>query len=365
MADLEKIRQRLAGMLRQAHADKRLAGFRVVTMNDFSLDRIVSIDGFQGFVHEAGNVLSRGGGLLPRSVQTVQQGGCAANAATTLARLGVGTWFICRTDELGRHLLAYYLERNGVNIDHVKSDGHLALVTCLEVGAEKHNIMINDLDSFASFGYSDLTEKDLELLDSADMVGIFDWTLNGRGTDLAHGVCSRLGSKGVPVFLDTSDPAPRAGEIKDLFAKVFTNPGLRYLNLNENELCQFSDVPNGASSVDEYLELTRSLQKRIHPLLNVHTTKFSIDVSAGDTVVPTFAIHPRRATGSGDTWNGGNIAGFLLGCAPAERLMLANAAAAIYGESEDARRPTLIDVAQFLEDSSRGFNEPSSVKACT
>ncbi len=364
MADLEKIRKTLARRLREADADRRLAGFRVVTMNDFSLDRVVNVDTFPGFVHEAADVLSRGGGLLPHSVQSVQQGGCAANAATTLARLGVATWFICRTDELGRHMLAYYLQRNGVNIDHVASDGHLALVTCLEVGPEKRNIMINDQESFSSFGYSDLTPGDLELLDSADMVGIFDWALNLKGTDLAGGVCSRLAPRGVPVFLDTSDPAPRAGEISALFEGVFNNPGLRYLNLNENELCQFSGAPSAAYSVDEYLALTRSLQKRIRPLLNVHTTKFAIDVSRGDTVIPTFAITPRRATGSGDTWNGGNIAGFLLGCEPGERLMLANAAAAFYGESEKALRPTLADVATFLEDSSRTFSQLASSGAC-
>jgi sugar/nucleoside kinase (ribokinase family) len=363
MTDLHQIRRQLARRLRKAHRDRQLAQFRVVTMSDFSLDRIVNIDGFPGFVRDAGDVLSRGGGLLPRSVQSVQQGGCAANAATTLARMGVGTWFICRTDVLGRHLLEFYLERNGVNIDHVKSDGSLALVTCLEVGAEKRNIMINDQDSFASFGYGDLTGEDLQLLDGADMVGIFDWTLNARGTDLAQGVCSRLAARGVPVFLDTSDPAPRAGEIQELFGKVFTNPGLGYLNLNENELCQFSGVPNKAYSVDEYVELTRSLQERVHPVLDVHTTRFSIDVSAGDTVVPTFAIAPRRATGTGDTWNGGNIVGLLLGCEPSERLMLANAAAAIYGESADARRPTLADVAEFLEDSSRSFNQAASARA--
>ncbi len=357
MSDLGRIRESLSKRLVAADTKQELRGFRVVTMNDFSLDRIVAVDGFDPFVHEARNVLSRGGGLLPRSLQGIQQGGCAANAATSLARMGVETFFICRTDELGRHLLVHFLEANGVNIDHVKTNGRLAHVTCIEVGSERRNIMINDLDSFSAFGYSDLEREDLELLDGAAMVGIFDWTLNRKGTELAQEVCSRLAPRGVPVFLDTSDPAPRTGEIGDLFDKVFTNPGLGYLNLNENELCQYAGAANAAWSVGEYLELARALQKRITPVLNVHTTRFALDASGGDAVVPTFAISPRRATGSGDTWNGGNIAGLLLGLEPAERLMLANAAAAIYGESIDARRPTLREIVAFLDDPGRAFND--------
>jgi sugar/nucleoside kinase (ribokinase family) len=261
-------------------------------------------------------------------------------------------------------LLSYYLEANGVNIDHVKTDGCLALVTCLEVGSEKCNVMVNDLDSFGSFGYSDLDGSDLALLESADLVGIFDWSLNRAGTDLAEKVCSRLSHKGIPVFLDTSDPAPRSEEIAELFERVFENNGLTYLNLNENELCQFAGIPNAPYSIPRYLELTHSLADRIEPLLNVHTTKFSIDISRGDVVIPTFRIVPRRSTGSGDAWNGGNIVGLLLGLDPGERLMLANAVAALYGESNPATRPTLPDVAAFLEDSSRGLNDILSPGTC-
>lgn len=364
MAEIEALRRRLTDRLKAAREDEELKEFHVVTLNDFSLDRIVNIEGFGAFVREAGGVLSRGGGLLPRSAQSVQQGGCAANAATTLARLGITTHFICRTDPLGKHLLKYYLESNGVNIDHVKTNGRLALVTCLEVGAEKCNIMVNDQESFGSFGYSDLDDADLALLDSADLVGIFDWTLNRKGTELAEKLCSQLKHKKIPVFLDTSDPTPRAEEIGELFEKVFKNEGLTYLNLNENELCQFSGVPNAAYTVPRYLELTHSLQSRIKPLLNVHTTRFSIDISRSDAIVPTFRIIPKRATGAGDAWNGGNIAGFLLGLEPGERLMLANAVAAIYGVSNEATRPTLQDVVVFLEDPERGFNELQPPGAC-
>ena len=363
MPNASSTRKRLTDRLRAAQADGELGRFRVVALHDFSLDRIIGIRAFPPFVQTATRILSQGGGLLPDSSQSVQPGGCAAGAATTVARLGIETHFVCRTDELGGYLLRYYLGRRGVNLEHVRTDGRLALAACIEVGADRHNIMINDQASFADFGYENLTAADLELMDTADVIGVFDWCLNRKGTGLAAGLCERFGTAGRKIYFDTSDPAPRQEEIPELMAKVFRHPGLSFLNLNENELHHFSGDLGGGSSLERLVELTQALQARIHPQLTVHTIHFSLDVSRGVTVVPTFCIAPRRATGSGDTWNGGNIAGHLLGLEPDERLMMANAVDGYYCAMESGDRPTLDRLIEFLEDPGLRLNELEAAPA--
>ncbi len=353
----EIARSRLVDRLRAAESDKELNHYHVVALNDFSLDRIIEIKSFDDFEERARVVLARGGGLLPNSIQSVQQGGCAANTATTLGCLGIETYFITKTDAFGKYLLDYFLQRNGVNIDHVKLNGQLALAACIEVGSAHSNIMINDKESFTSFSYQDLEPADLALIESADIVGIFDWSLNQKGTDLASGICNFLSGKGKAAYLDTSDPAPRKDEIPELFRKVFTNKGLSYLNLNENELCQYQGVSTSHYSIETYIRLMKELRKRIHADLNVHTTQFSMNIEEREVVIPSFHIVPRRSTGCGDAWNGGNILGYLLNLTTEERLMLANAVAGFYSESIHSTRPSVPQLISFLQDEGHQFHK--------
>ena len=320
-------------------------------MHDFSIDWIVRVSEFESFVNKARTVLRQGGGLLPDSAQTMQQGGCAANTATTLATLGVATHFICRTDEVGLHMMQYYLGSAGVHLDHVKTDGDHARVMVLEVGKDATNIMVNDQDSFAPFGFSDLDESDLELISEADLVGIFDWTLNGQGTDLAARLLSSLGSDRPVTYLDTSDPAPRAGEVPELYEQVLSHGHLDHLSVNEHELRQYTGATAQTDSLEELLELSNYLNGKLHANVNVHTSRFSIAFENGSLhVVPTYDIEPRRSTGAGDTWNGANLAGMLMGLSAPERLLLANATAAYYVESMPGARPSRQEVARFIED---------------
>lgn len=318
-------------------------------MNDFSLDRCIFIDDLDRFVHQLKTVYAQKGGLLPQTRQAVNQGGCAANTATTLARFGVPTTFITRTNELGKVLLDFYLGRAGVDLSRVKTDGRLAITSCIEVGLHKYNIMVNDGSSYGQFGFQDLNEEDLRLAEEADVVGVFDWSLNPMGTDLAAGIFRHCAERRSLTYLDTSDPAPRRNEIPELFEKVLSLPCLSHINLNENELKQFTGA--GAKVGDsprELVELATQLRRKVSACLTVHTERFSFSLDAATTLVPTFAVRPQRTTGAGDSWNGGNILGLLLDLAPEERLLLANAVAAYYIESPSASRPDLAGMIQFL-----------------
>jgi sugar/nucleoside kinase (ribokinase family) len=355
--DISALSEDLIRRLQSACRTGELGRYRVVVMNDFSFDRLVHVDDFDSFMGHAATVLSRKGGLLPRSRQTIRQGGCAANTATALARLGIRTFFITKTDDLGLYLLDYYLERAGVDISHAKGGGTLALMTCLEVGTEKYNIMINDGDSFGSFGFDDLDGRDLELLESADLVGVFDWCLNGSGTDLAGRLFEHLDGTGIPTYLDTSDPAPRRDEIPELFNAVLSKPSLSYLNLNENELKQFTGAIDADDSLETIRRLAVDLKAGVPPVLSVHTSCFALSVGSTVYSVPTFRISPLRTTGAGDTWNGGNILGILLDLPPEQRLLLANAVAGAFIESPRAERPDVEGVASFIATHRAAYRE--------
>lgn len=349
MKDTDQLSARLVNRLKQAQIDDELNQHRAVIMHDFSLDRLIHLDDYAQFVQQAGAVFAQKGGLLPKSRQTLQQGGCAANTATALARLGVETYFITRTNDLGHTLLEFYLERQGVNISHVKLGGQLALMTALEVGRDKINIMINDGESFAPFGFDDLEPADLHLIESAQLVGVFDWGLNLKGTDLAGRLFDFLAGKDIITYLDTSDPAPRKPEIPELFDRVLSHPALSYLNLNENELKQYNQTRSDDDTPPHLLELARQLKAKIPAELNVHTASMALWVGRVQQVVPTYRLNPLRTTGAGDSWNGGNMLGLLLDLPAAERLLLANAVAGYYITSAEATRPTLPELIQFIE----------------
>ncbi len=240
VANVKEVSSALVARLRKARRSAELSSYRVAVMNDFSLDRCIYIDDLDRFIERLQAVYAQKGGLIPQTRQAVNQGGCAANTATTLARLGVKAALITRTSELGRVLLDYYLGRAGVDLSQVKTDGALAITSCIEVGVHKYNIMVNDGASYGGFGFRDLNAEDLELIGKSHIAGVFDWSLNSFGTDLAEGLFRYCADRSVFTYLDTSDPAPRRAEIPQLFERVLSQPCLSHINLNENELKQFT-----------------------------------------------------------------------------------------------------------------------------
>jgi sugar/nucleoside kinase (ribokinase family) len=351
------IHKRLIARLRDAQRRDTLRDQYVVIMNDFSLDHMVPVADYAPFDARARAVLAQKGGILLAGSQTLQQGGCAANTATTLGRLGVPTHFICRTSPLGRALLEFFLGRAGVDLAHVKEDGTLALMMALEVGAHKTNIMVNDIQSFSPFGFGDLDSADLRLIESATLVGVFDWCLNRAGTDLAAGLLDYMAARPeraqAITYLDTSDPAPRKGELPELWQRVLTHPRLDYLGVNENELRHYARDLDAGDTPDSLATLARTLDRLVPATVGAHTASFALQVDKGADgrvwFMPSYDLQPVRTTGAGDSWNGGNILGLLLGLDPDERLLLANAVAGYYIAAPTADRPTIDDLIGFLE----------------
>lgn len=308
--------------------------FHVTLLPDFFLDRFIYFDEIDETFEKIGDVYDRGGGNLPNVRQSISHGGDAANTALALSKLGVNAHLIGRTSELGHHLLKFFLEREGVEISRVKSDGKLALTTAMEFGKEGINVMIGDAGSVKNFGFDDLDDDDLDLIASSDMVFIGSWNLNMKGTDLAQNTFKFAKKHGVKTFLDPGDPSFR----KDLpeLKKALKN-NLDILAISDDEL--------------EYFGGLMELKKEIHTRIDLHSKDFSMSIDDEITRVNSIPIKKKYlSTGAGDAWNAGDIFGELAEFKTDERLLLANIVAGVYISSPQQLHPDLKKIKKFLSE---------------
>lgn len=342
MADLRALADRLR--------DLRTGGFHVVTLPDFFLDHFLRLPRWDEALPAWKSVHARGGGNVPTPGQHFQPGGNAANTALALARLGVRTHLVTRTSGFGRAYLEQTLGRMGVDLRHVKADGHLSVTTALEFQeARPANVMLSDPGSLAQYGPEELDANDWTLLEAADLVLLSNWSQNRRGTALVEAVARAARKAGTSTMLDTGDPSARAADLPELLGRVLPLADLDVYALNENELRLLTGRP--LAEGEEEVTAARGLHaRRPDGVLDLHTARFAATfTSSGEAVVPTFCVEPLRVTGAGDSWNAGNIVGHLAGLAPTDRLLLANAVAGLYVSGKEGIAPTLGDVVRFLE----------------
>jgi sugar/nucleoside kinase (ribokinase family) len=331
----------------------------VVTMPDFFLDRLVSLaSDLKAFYEEVARVGERKGGALDNIVQKELRGGNAFNTASALAALGVNVAPIVCTNKLGLRLTKLYLKGQNVDLSHVKAFDDASITTALEFEAEgkKANVMLRDVGSLAQFGMQHLNSDDLEAIDNADYVCVFNWAGTRRfGTELAKGIFHRAKTRGRgKTYYDTADPTPNENEIPTLVKSVLRSNDVDVLSLNENEaVCYASHVSKEIKTAGLPLdklakEAAKVLAAHVSARVDLHTTGFSATFpGTGETVVPAFKVPVLRATGAGDAWNAGNILADAHQLPDRCRLTLANAVAAYYISSPAGTHPTLRQLATF------------------
>jgi len=328
-----------------------LGNFKVLSMSDFILDHTLYIDDLDSFFDNIKKYYKQGGGDFTAVKQNIQSGGCSTNAAMCLGNLGLDTYFIGRTSQLGERLLEFFLEKKNINIKHIKTDGALGLMTIFEIGNRKINIMVGDLDSLSALRYKDLDNEDKKIISSCDLVGIFGWAMNKTGTDLAHNVFNYAKKTDTLTYFDTADPSSRSKEIEDLFNLAIANSNLDILSLNENELNHYSNFITDKAASLNICEKGILLEKNIPAKLDIHTALYAVSIENGEVcTIPSFKVSVKRATGAGDMFNSGNILGYLLKLKSSERLMLANAMACFYISSDTITQPRIEDIGNFISD---------------
>ena len=143
------------------------------------------------------------------------------------------------------------------------------------------------------------------------------------GTQLAQKVFTEApGLK----FLDTGDPTLQSREKgKKLLEKI--KPDI--WSMNENEVryfCSFFKVTDNPREAADILwkNGTRAV---------LHTRDYAYNPEGA--LAPSFQVEVKRATGAGDSWNGGYITGRIAGLDTEECLTFANAVAACWISGQD------------------------------
>lgn len=325
-----------------------LRKLHVVLLPDFFVDHIVSISNFEEGLAKIESRVSQGGGNIPDLTQVIQQGGNAANTALALSRLGIQSHLISKTDDIGMCLLEFFLRPHGVDISHVKKGGYLASTVALEFGKNHSNVFLQDVGSVEDFDVHDLTEEDWSLIQSVDIVGVMNWSLNKAGTNLAKNVLSFAKKHGVKTYVDTGDPSPRLEDIPELMDSVLSRGLVDFFSLNENEIRRYSGQQS-CKNTEEIIRACNILLEKVHTRLDVHTAVQSYSVSNVENV--TVPVEPLekvfRTTGAGDVWNAGNIFAELVGFYSESRLAFANIIAGCYISKEEALPPTLDELKTF------------------
>jgi len=312
---------------------------------------------YPDLLNDLNRIMNQGGGNVLGTKQYITKGGNAANTAVALGRLGVRVALFTKTDIIGLHLLRLFTDGLPIDLSMVDSSSSAPMTVALEVPDQKgklSNIMMNDSGSLLALGQQDITEGVASSIRSSDVVCAFNWAQTTEGTEITKKVFTIAKEKSDALtFIDISDPSYRMKEVPSLVEKVF-KPGLvDILSLNENELGRLSKSlgmttpPKSGAPSSSFL---REFSDMLGCIVDYHTSDFSMSAMRGDVItVPSFQISPARMTGAGDTWNAGDIAGYLAHLPPTDRLLLANAVAGSYISNPQPICPTMAQAVSFSE----------------
>lgn len=311
---------------------------RVVVLPDLYTDVLCPVGPWPQAAAALHQVAARGGGNVPVGPMQLKLGGNAANLALALARLGAQVDLVARTDALGLSLLRQAARGTRLSTDRVRLGGPGAMTVALE--APEANVMLSHAGPVADFGPEALEDEDWRRIEAADAVAVVNWGQNRRGTQLLAAVARKAPGF---VFFDPGDPRHR---MQDVTGLIRPQPWWRHVGsvgLNRNELSALSGRELGD---DGLLDAARELAGRLGTRIDLHCRAWAASATA-EAAVKAKALAPRgrRATGAGDAWNAGNLAGELLGLVPAERLRLAHRVATHYVTGTDGLPPRAADLA--------------------
>ncbi len=330
-----------------------------VILPDFFLDHFVVAGTLNELFEDMKRLAEQGGGNLLGTSQFIVRGGNSVNTAAALLSLGVSPKLIVRTDPQGA-LLLKSLVNPDLDLSHVHDDGQLSATVSMEVEYEgrRVNLMISDSGSAADFSFSHLSSEDLDVIKGSGLVALLCLNHNIGAVDLAIDLFSFTRNAGdILTFLDLGDPSGNAGIVEPLSRSVLSEGLVDIVGMNENEAGWFAAALSGhddkwrnMSDPDKWLAAAELISRETGVRVDLHTQSFSACVQNDEVVtVPAFDVISHVICGSGDAWNAGNIYGTLLDLPSKDRLILANAVAALYVSSPTATHPTLDAVSAFLQ----------------
>ncbi|SRR5579883_821913 len=301
----------------------------VVVLNDFFLDRIISVSDVGSFYGQIMEKINFGGSIRDIPQRDIK-GGNATNVAFALARLGCPVSLVTVSDKAGTALIREtFAGLDNVNLYVI--DGRPGRTTALEFQNGDHivNIMFSDLGDNANFGPERLGAKERGAVEGAGAVIVTNWASNMKGTELAKFAFEK--SKGALHILDPADIQTRSKEFREALGRL--GPDMDSLCINENE-CNILLGQYGlgrASGTEETKDLVKELSAKSSVPIDLHGISGSYWTDGREALfVKSFPARPVLVTGAGDVWDAANAVGYMAELEPDERLLFANATAALY-----------------------------------
>ena len=331
-----------------------------VVLPDFFVDHFVIIESLDKLIEGLRNLAERGGGNLLENEQFIRRGGNAVNTASALQTLGLNPKLIVTTDEQGATLLRA-LTSPELDMSRIHIDGRMSSTVSIETEYQgrKVNLMVSDSGSARKLSFSDLTEMEFEAIRGSSIVSLLSLNHNLKGSELSHDLFTFIKeSSDAITFMDMGDPSGNPELVGKLIKRVLSKGLVDVFSLNENELSWVVQSLSGdarrwqeiQSKPLEWLKAAEFISEETGVRIDLHTPYYTATIGKGETTtVPAFDAESRVVCGAGDAWNAGDIFGTLLGITPVDRLILANAIAALYVSSSDASHPTLTEIVKFLE----------------
>jgi len=332
---------------------KRIRSLKpVVVMHDFFIDRIVRLNDLDSLIYAANSKIEAGGGSIRGIEQTEVKGGNAVNTAYALAKLGARTSLITVADDFGSTILKNIFSPFK-NSKLILTKGTQGYTISLELAKNrsKANVMISDVGDTGNFGANRLGKRELKLISEASAVIIANWASNLKGTELALKAC-RGASKNALCFLDPADISNRKDDFKNCLDKLAKD--LDILSINENE-CRLLMESLGMEALpvnysdEDVGDAAKRLAEKLSFTVDVHTPLGAATSNGSETVfVQSFDVDVRISTGAGDVWDAADIIGYLCKLNASDRLLFANACAALYISNIDADTPRLSEAVSFI-----------------
>jgi ribokinase len=324
----------------------------VVVMHDFFIDRIVRVDYADPdhlFNAIKGKILT-GGGSIRGLEQYEIKGGNAVNLAYALSMLNVRCRLITVADDYGSNILNNtFLSMRNIDLTIIKGKQGYTVSLEFNLNGKIVNVMLSDVGDNACFGSDKLNGLE-HLFKDASCIAVVNWASNARGSELASYAFS-IGGRALH-FIDPADIGGR----EDEFATMLRACKADILSINENEcrlLCKALGLDDHmlpySYSIEDVVSACKGIASKLGISVDVHTPICSATSYGGKECyyAKSLKVDSKVATGAGDVWDAGDIVGYLCRLEPYDRLMFANACAALY--VKNATVPRLEDVCKLLE----------------
>jgi ribokinase len=327
----------------------------IAVMPDFFVDRIIKLQSKEDLFDTLTQKAKLGGGSI-RGIPTRDvKGGNAVNVAYCLAKLGAKVSLFTIADELGATMIKQAFSQFGDKVTLRIASGRTGLTTAFEFPHEdtRVNVMVSDIGDNSNFGPERINaEADRAILNNADGVMVVNWASNLKGTELAQ--FSFQNSSSAFHFLDPADLETRKHDFLDSLRKLSSLTDC--LSINENECNSLADalgfgrLLGPSSGADEIKAVAKRIAERVGISTDIHTRIGAAWSNGRESVfVYTVKVEAKTLTGAGDSWDAGDIVGYLAGLDPQQRLLFANCCASLYVRDADGEPPTMNQVFELVE----------------